>query len=80
MFPLTGILRLLVFFELDSIAYRIDITNMEIRNESNLMNVVEVPPGTIDGFVRQTGQEIYVDVSTMNGILHLLGISASVYK
>ena len=67
-------------FELQGKTYLVSIPDRTIHEASSQFNIITVPPGTIDGFVYNTEDNIYVDYATMKGILFILGVDASIQQ
>lgn len=65
-------------FELQGKKYFISISTHSIIAENSTYNCILIPPGTVDGHISSIGKEIYVDSSTMRGILFELKIDASI--
>ncbi len=63
------------FFEINGEKYIIDCQKESIHKEGQVFNYIFPPPGTENGFVFSTANDIYVDYETMKSILYVLGIN-----
>ena len=66
-------------FEVDGQKFFISIPAIKICAENSSYNCIQIPPGTANGFCYAKGNEIYVDIATMKGILFELKIDADLY-
>lgn len=56
--------------------YVLDVSNKTIHKEGSSFNYIQIPPGTDNGFIHSADDKLFVDISTMKGVLYMLGIEA----